>query len=232
MIRAMRQRIGGLEVHLSVGFGIRRAMAVLREERAFIRAVRRMPKPVPWDWARPRLLPLLCGPSIDDDADVPLRAIVDPGVSVVFGIDLGSGFPLVDLAVMKRWECSPHQVQARALQNLATRAAKLDQAIVRSGSLSGHPIRLVDGRPAWASSLVLVPDELGRLIGTEDQVIATPSRGVLLSLSMEMPARAAADIVTDFESQAPLPLLLLDAFYFRDGSFGWTGAEEWDEEAV
>jgi uncharacterized protein YtpQ (UPF0354 family) len=231
MIGSLRQRIGGLEVHLSVGFGVRPAMALLREERAFIRAVRRMPKPVPWDWARPRLLPLLCGPSIDDDADGPFRAVVDPGVSVVFGIDLGGGFPLVDLPVMTRWECSADQVRTTALHNLAIRAAKLDRAIVRSGSLSGHPIRVVDGRPAWASSLVLVPDELGRLIGTEDQIIATPSRGVLLSLPMEMPPRVAADIVTDFESRGPLPLLL-DAFYFRDGSFGWTGTEEWDEEAV
>jgi uncharacterized protein YtpQ (UPF0354 family) len=231
MIGVMRQRVGGLEVQVAVGFGMRRALAVLREERAFMRAVRRMPKPVPWDWARSRLLPLLSGPSIDDEADGPLRAVVDPGISVVFGIDLGSAFPLVDLPVMKRWECILDQVRTAALHNLAVRAAKLDRAIVRSGSMSGHQIRVVDGRPAWASSLVLVPDELRRLLGDEDQIIATPSRAVLLSLPTEMPSRVAADIVTDFESQATLPLLL-DAFYFRDGSFGWTGTEEWDEDAV
>ena len=46
---------------------------VARETRALQRAVKKMPKPVPWDWAAPRMLPILCGPSFDaqveDDLD-------------------------------------------------------------------------------------------------------------------------------------------------------------------
>jgi len=51
-------KLGSTELHLTVRTGVGRALAILREDRAMIRAVRRMPRPVPWALAKPRLVPL------------------------------------------------------------------------------------------------------------------------------------------------------------------------------
>lgn len=50
---------------------------VLRETRALRRGVKRMPKPVPWDWAAPRLLPIFSGPSLDGPGEPLIRLFGD-----------------------------------------------------------------------------------------------------------------------------------------------------------
>jgi len=180
------------------------------------RAIRRMPKPVPWDWARHWLVPLLAGPMIDLEGESLVRSVMDPGVAVVFGIDLGPGLALVAEAVARRWECTSEQVQDAATANLKRWAGQLEPMTVRSATMSGHRLRIIDGRPAWASSILLVESELRRLFGDSDQVLAAPRRDTLLSFSPETPGRITSEIVVDFEVDAPYPLML-DPFLLEDG---------------
>lgn len=213
-------------VTISVGGGIRLAAALLREQRALRRATKRMPKPVPWDWARPRLLPLLAGPMLDHTEDEPLRAVAEAGCALVFGIDAGGGiFPMVDAPVAERWECTVRQIRDVAFDNLRRRAARLEPSIVSGGTLSGRIIRIMKGGVPWASSLVLVEDELKRLFGGHDQIFITPGRGTVISFPSETPASTVVDVLDDFERSETYPLML-EPFMLSDGELLWGGALE------
>jgi hypothetical protein len=214
-----------VKVHANLGL----ALAMLREDRAARRALRRMPKPVPWEWAQRRLVPLLAGPRIDEPGEPIVRATMDPGVAVIFGIDVGAAFPTVDAAVAARWECSPAQIQDVAMANLKQWTARLEPTIVRGATLSGHHVRMIEKQPTWASSILLVPDQLRRLFGSHDQMFAAPRTNTLLGFSLDVPTRVAADIVVDFEAGAPYPLML-DPFRLEDGELTWVGTDDWGDE--
>jgi hypothetical protein len=204
---------------------------VLRETRALRRGAKRMPKPVPWDWAAPRILPILSGPSLDQPGESLIRARSKVGPMVQFGVDLGAAFMYVDVAVAQRWECSSDQLMDQALRNLSTRAGRIQGMQVVSGVMSGRPIRLLRDRPRWASSLILAPHELFRLFGDHDQILGTPSESCLVSLPMDTPSYVVADILVDFERRTPRPLWL-DPFIVANGQISWSddGADGDDDE--
>jgi hypothetical protein len=92
-------------------------------------------------------------------------------------------------------------------------------------------VRVLRDRP-WASSLLLVPDELTRVFGAHDQVILAPGNGLLLSLPTDMPSDAIANIAVDMEMAERWPLFL-DPFVLLDGVLGWGGVEspeDWEGE--
>ena len=114
-----------------------------RESRTFRRAVKRMPKPMPWEWAQPRLMPLLSGPAFDVPGEALVRARSELGPMVDIAVDLGGVFTYVDEAVAERWECNADQLMARGLRNLAERAARIQTSQVVGGVMSGRSIRLL-----------------------------------------------------------------------------------------
>jgi hypothetical protein len=94
-----RQRRPRIEIH---GPDFELAGRMLRDARLERRAARSMPRPAPWDWVKPRLVPLLAGPYIDAP-DLPIvRGVSDLGPSLVFGVDIGRVYPLVDVEVGER----------------------------------------------------------------------------------------------------------------------------------
>ena len=198
---------------------------VAREERALWRASRNMPRPVPWDWARDRLVPLLAGPYLGRPGDDLVRTTLDPGCAVVFGLDLGGAFANVDTVVARRWECTTAQIRDAAMTNLRQRGSQLEPEDVSSGTLSGRIVRLIHRGVGWASSLVLVPEELMRLFGSDDQILAAPGRSILLSFPISTPTRVVADIVVDFERGETYPLWL-DPFVLVDGVLHWKQSDD------
>jgi hypothetical protein len=194
---------------------------VTRRRRALSRAVRRMPKPVPWDWAAPRLIPLLSGPGFDDP-DLPLvRLTSELGPAIEFGLEVGGVFVTVDHLVAERWECSADQLLERGLTNLRERAARIAPAQVVAGVISGRTVRILRDKPAWASSILLDLPSVVRLFGEHDQILAAPTTRCLVSLPIDTPSRVAADIAVDFEG--PLTSLFLDPFVLEDGVIHWAG---------
>jgi hypothetical protein len=203
-------RLGG------VGLAVRLALDVAREERALRSAVKLMPKPVPWDWAAPRLIPIIAGPAIDPPGERCVRVRSDLGPMVEIGLDLGSAFTFVDTRVAERWECSPDQLMQRAVRNLGERAARIHPDRIQTGVMSGREIRVLRDRPRWSSSLLLAPDALFRLFGGQDQILAAPCTDCLLSLPIDTPPVVVADIVVDFERAHRRPLWL-DPFVLFEG---------------
>ncbi|MGH2429737.1 MAG: hypothetical protein ACRDGV_12825 [Candidatus Limnocylindria bacterium] len=190
-----------------------------------------MPKPVPWDWAQPRLMPLLAGPYFDSPGEELIRSVLDPGIAVAFGMDLGHGvLPFVDVTVARRWECSAEQIRDTAMTNLVERAAKIEPSMVTSGTLSGHLVRLLRRPAGWTSSVLLVPEELKRLFGAQDQVFAAAGHSTLISLPVDIPPKVAAYLTLDFERKELYPLML-DPFALVAGELIWDGAtNEFDDD--
>ena len=130
----------------------RLAAHVLKEERTVARVAKRVPRPMPWDYARPRIVPLLCGPSFDRPGEEVMRAVAGPGCAIEFGVDLGGVLPLVDRPVAERWECTSEQICEVALANLRRRLDRLPASAATAGALSGRIIRTL-GVPRGAGGV-------------------------------------------------------------------------------
>jgi uncharacterized protein YtpQ (UPF0354 family) len=193
-----------------------------QNRRAVERAARRMPKPVPWDWAEPRIMPLLSGPSFDHPGEALVRLTSTLGPAVEFGLDLGTVFLGVDQIVAERWERSAHQLLDCGLQNLRRRAERLTVADVTTGVMSGRRIRLLNKRPRWASSILLDLPTLIRLFGDHDQFLAAPRTDCLVSMPIDTPAHAFAEIAIGLEDQ--WNSLWLDPFLLESGELLWEGS--------
>lgn len=202
---------------------------IARQNKALARAAKAVPKPVTWDWAAPRLMPLLAGPRFDDPEMPLVRHPSGIGPIAEFGVDIGPLFIMVDQPVADRWECTSAQLMERGLRNLRERAAKLrpDQAV--TGVMSGRPIRILRDRPIWASSLLMDLDSLTRLFGTHDQLLAAPTTKCLVSLPIDTPGPIAAEIVVDLEASSMEPLFL-DPFVLEDGELLWGGDARGDDD--
>jgi hypothetical protein len=216
-----------MQVEIRTNF--RRTARIIKDDRAFRRAAARMPKPVSWDWARPRLMPLLAQPCIDMPGEQRIRTVAAIGCAIEFGIDLGGHFPIVDRVVAERWECSVEQLRDAALENLARRAAIIQTTAVQHAVMSGRSFRMLQAPPGCASSLLLVPEQIKRLFGPQDQILAAPGRHTLLSFPMDAPTMAVAEIAVDLEMSELMPLFL-DPFAMYDGEVIWEGDHGMDED--
>ena len=208
-------------MQLQIGTTLRRTARLIRNDRDFLRAARRMPKPVPWDWAEPRLIPLLAGPRNDTPGEELVRAPSRLGPVLMFGIDLGGHFPLVDRSVAERWETSPGQLLETSLANLRRRAAAVGQGSVATWVRSGRIVRVLRRPVGFASSLLLLSEELERLFGRADQVFGAPGRHTLVSFPADMPSGSIAEIHTDIEVDELMPLFLLP-FVWVDRELLWS----------
>ena len=195
-----------------------------RQRREYRRELAAIPKPVPWSWAEPRVLPILAGPRFDAPGEPLVRATSDLGPAVEFGLPIGPWFARVDWPVAERWECSATQLLDQAMSNLRDRAATLTPAAVRTGVLSGRQVRLLDEDPRWASSLVLDVEALRRVFGGHDQLIAAPRVDCLLSMPAETPGPVFAEIAIDLERETDS--LWLDPFVLIDGVLTWANGDE------
>lgn len=215
---------------MNVQSRIRLAAHIIKQDRQIARAMKRVPRPVTWEWASPRLVPLLCGPRFDRPGEEIVRAAAGPGCAVEFGIDVGGVFPLVDRPVADRWECTAEQIRDAALRNLRRRVERLPDNAAPSGSLSGRMIRRLQLPAGCASSVLLLVDQLMRLFGPHDQVFGAPSRSLLLSFPLATPPRVVAHTIIDCEMDTPLPLML-DPFMLLDGELLWQPGDDQTSDA-
>jgi hypothetical protein len=200
---------------------VRISAEIGRQQRALKRAVRNIPTPVPWDWAEPRLVPLLSGPRFDQPGESLVRVASRLGPTIEFGLDLGRVLLRVDEVVAERWETSAAQLLDHGTRNLRRRAERFTSSDLTTGVMSGHRIRLLEGRPPWASSILLDEPTLIRIFGPHDQLLAAPRTDCLLSMPIDTPAPVFAGIAIDLEDQ--WRSLWLDPFILESGALLWEG---------
>jgi hypothetical protein len=119
------------------------------------------------------------------------------------------------------------------MANLRERAVGLDATALTTGVMSGRAIRLLDGEPPWASSLLLGREALTRVFGSHDQVFAAARADCPLSMPVDVPSRVFAEIAIELEREDQS--LWLDPFLLEGGELVWEGSltdddDEEDEE--
>jgi len=151
------------------------------------------------------------------DVEPPAQAIVPPGVTVGFGIDLGSAFARVGASQLDHWAVDIARLTERALRNLRRRARHVRDHDLVEAPIGGVPTLVFQSRDGWASTTVLVPEAMHRLCGPTPALFIAPSRDLLVGLPVDVDLEFATWLAEEFEAEDP-NALHLEAFEWRDGT--------------
>ena len=147
----------------------------------------------------------------------PARAVVPPGVTVGFGVDLGLAFARVASVHVEAWPVDVAGLTERALRNLRRRARRArDYDLVREG-IGGVPTVAFQSRDGWASTAILVPEAIEHLFGPSPALFVAPSRDLLVGLPADVDIEFATWLTEEFEASDP-NALRLEGFAWRDGA--------------
>ena len=150
------------------------------------------------------------------EVEPPAHAVVPPGITVGFGIDLGPAFARVAAIHLEDWPVDLAGLTDHALRNLRRRARHArDFDLVRE-PIAGVPTTVFQSRDGWASTAVLVPEAIDRLFGPRPALLIAPSRDLLVGLPEDVDLRFATWLTEEFEAEDP-NALRLEAFEWRDG---------------
>lgn len=196
---------------------------------AMAEALQGIPAGMPWAWAALRVLPAVRGERIQVMDDIELEELgftpassypavrLPPGVDVTFAVEVDVLNVTVDQRQLDTWEMTVKQVLPAAMANLA-RVVGTWPGGAYDDRYEGVRVQMLEGWPSWASSLVLLPDQLTRLFGREEQLLIAPYQCNLISLPIDTDRDLAADLVDLFGVLNPASLLLgLPAFTLREG---------------
>lgn len=171
------------------------------------------------DWAKlgPDVLPVLPRMRpLPPGSPEPVQVVVPPGIPVRFGVDTGPMFLSVHQGMLDGWGMGPADLLAVALDNLRRRAAEVGPRDVVAQRVGGVTVRALQSGTSSGSALVLMPDELVRLFGTEDQLFVAPMRDLLMAMPLDADRSLAYDLYDVFASQDPSCLPPM-AFACRNG---------------
>ncbi len=185
---------------------------------AVLAAMGGLPPDLDWTALAPNLIPILPRRRpMPAEAGEPFRVTLPPGIPTGFGIDIGPAFLVVGASVLASWPVGPADLVAVGLDNLRRRLRSVRPRDLHRDTFQGVPVRILQSGVGCASALVLVPDELERIFGSDRQCLIAPMRDLLIS----MPADADRELVgwlnDEFASMDPNGLAL-DAFVFEDGT--------------
>ena len=151
------------------------------------------------------------------EVEPPAHAVVPPGVTVGFGVDLGLAFARVASVHVEAWPVDMDGVTERALRNLRRRARRArDYDLVRE-PIGGVPTVAFQSRDGWASTAILVPEAIERLFGPAPALFIAPSRDLLVGLPDDVDSEFATWLTEEFEATDP-NALRLEGFEWRNGA--------------
>ena len=151
------------------------------------------------------------------EVDPPAQAIVPPGVTIGFGVDLGLAFGRVAANHLDGWPVDLAGLTERALRNLRKRARHATGYDLVEEPVGGVPTMAFQSRDGWASTAVLVPEAIERLFGRDPALFIAPSRDLLVRLPADVDLEFATWLTEEFEATDP-NALRLEAFEWRDGT--------------
>jgi hypothetical protein len=147
----------------------------------------------PWSSVAPKIVPVLKRrhhPYPPEAAPLHLR--VPPGVWTGFGIDLGPAFSHVSQTLLDGWQIDHATLLGTALENLAD-LVRQETPVVDRFPLDGIEITAIQGQ-GWGSSLILAPELLRPILGSEPRLLLAPVRNTLLALPDDVDDDLAFDL--------------------------------------
>jgi hypothetical protein len=207
-----RRRAGKDDETSDLGNGVEVATA-----EAVMRAVGSLPRDLDWAEVEGSVIPVLPRRRpFPSQAGEPFRVTLPPGIPTGFGIDIGPAFLVVGEALLAGWDIGPADLVARALSNVRDRLRPVRPRDLFAQSFDGVPVRVLQTGVGCASAMVLLPDELRRILGEDAQVLIAPMRDLLISLPADVDRRFAAWLTDELSSMDPNGLAL-DAFLLDAG---------------
>lgn len=149
--------------------------------------------------------------------DPPAQAIVPPGVTIGFGVDMGFAFGRVAANHLQDWPVDLAGLTERALRNLRKRIRHATGYDLVEEPVGGVPTVAFQSRDGWASTAVLIPEAIERLFGRDPALFIAPSRDLLVRLPSDVDLEFATWLTEEFEATDP-NALRLEAFDWRDGT--------------
>jgi hypothetical protein len=169
-----------------------------------------------WDDVADEILPVFeRARPFSYDVEPPAQAVVPPGVTIGFGIDLGLAFARVAAAHLDDWPVDLPGLTDRALRNLRRRARHAGDYDLVSDAIGGIPTVVFQSRDGWASTAILVPEAVERFFGPGPALFIAPSRDLLVGLPVDVDLELATWLAEEFEAEDP-NALRLEAFEWRD----------------
>ena len=180
-----------------------------------VEALVRLDTAAPWDEIAPMVLPVLRRARHRYPPEAaPIHLQVPPGIWTGFGIDIGPAFSHVSAAMLDGWGVDRATLLGAALENLRRKVAE-DPPQVQRFVFDGVELIGIQGQ-GWGSSLLLIPDVLGPILGDEPRMLIAPVRNTLIALPDDVEAGFAADLWHALAEGAPDELDVEPLF--------WTGS--------
>jgi hypothetical protein len=151
------------------------------------------------------------------EVEPPAQAVVPPGVTVGFGIDLGLAFARVAAIHLDSWPVDLAGLTDRALRNLRRRVRHASGFDLVSEPIGGIPTVAFQSRDGWASTVILVPEAIECFFGSHPALFIAPSRDLLVGLPADVDLEFATWLAEEFEAEDP-NALRLEGFEWRDGT--------------
>jgi hypothetical protein len=167
-------------------------------------AIRNAPRGDDWEAVRELVIPVL--PRVRPQppgVPPPYQRILAPGITVGFAADIGPAFMLMTTAQCNILGITGDQLVAQSLANLVLRAEGVDKEQVFHDTDGEATIAALQTGCSIASTLVLLPDQVARLLGPDPALLLAPMRDLLLALPADVDADLAAWWFDAFASQDP-----------------------------
>lgn len=171
----------------------------------------------PWEEMAPAVRPVLprWRPFAGKVDSAPVRSW-PPGIESAFGLDVGPAFLYLDEWALERWGITFDVLAERALDNVRRWAEAMPAFELQAEVITDIPTRILQTRDGWASTLLLVPDQLARAFGPEPCLVIAPMRDLVLALPVDTEPELAAWLMDELAHLDPNGLAL-PVFALVDG---------------
>ena len=149
--------------------------------------------------------------------DPPALTVLPPGVTVGFGVDAGPAFMRISTTHLAHWPVDLAGLAGHALANLDRRARTADERDLLRDSVADVPVVVFQSHDGWASTTVLLRDQMERIFGRRPSLFVAPSRDLLIGLPIDVDPEFATWLTEEFEAADP-NALRLEGFDWRDGT--------------
>lgn len=189
-----------------------------------IRAIETFDLQAPWSEVAPDLRLTLPRrrPMPPGAEDLPAREF-PPGIRAGLGLDIGPAMLFISEKQLEGWGVTLDRAFEQALSNVRTRVATRRQFALVHERIAGVPTIAFQSREGWASSLLLLPDELARVLGSRSGLVLAPMRDVIICLPLDAGPAFARDLLDRF-AEADMNALDLPVFALVDGRLARTAS--------